>query len=213
MPSEQRVCMLGASLGFPKLPSVQNGFQDSRRVCLLIEILDDLVCFPSTCRRNVLNGNSLWRRSPPGSVSVPEASLMILGTLSKPPNLRLRQVGDISGHLVTVRRGDGALGVLLGWDFVGCHEQANVATPPPPDVPSRTRTRKLIGFLQDNRVRVHAGRTSHVVEPREDRACDRPVHEGVECSHEHSGEAHYVCVARIDRPGQDRASRRHTTAR
>ena len=82
MPADERVCTLvctlGASLGFAKLPSVQNGLQDSRRVCLLIEILDDLICFPSTCRRNVLNGNGLSRRSPTGTVGMPETSLMRL---------------------------------------------------------------------------------------------------------------------------------------
>ena len=54
------VCTLGASLGFPKLPSVQNGLQDSRRVCLLIEILNDLVCLPSTCCR--ADGNVEMRK-------------------------------------------------------------------------------------------------------------------------------------------------------
>ena len=41
------VCMLGGSLGLPKLTSMQNGLQDSRRISLLVEILDDLVCLPS----------------------------------------------------------------------------------------------------------------------------------------------------------------------
>ena len=57
-----RVCtLLCTSLDFPKLIGVQNGLQDSRGVCLLVEISDDLVSFPPTRRRNVLNGPlNLW---------------------------------------------------------------------------------------------------------------------------------------------------------
>ena len=51
---------VGGSQDFPKLTNVQNGLQDSRRISLLVEILHDLVGFPSSRFRYVLKMESQW---------------------------------------------------------------------------------------------------------------------------------------------------------
>ena len=91
-------CTLGGSLGLSKLPIVQNGLQDSRGICLLVEILNDLVCLPSSRFRYVLNGYCLSRRGPAGTVGVPKPSLVGLDF-----GQRLRLLEPITSELVADR--------------------------------------------------------------------------------------------------------------
>ena len=68
--------MYVTSLNIPKLIGVQNGLQDSRAVCLLVEISDDLVGLPSSGICNVLNRQSLSGCGPASPIGMPEMPLL-----------------------------------------------------------------------------------------------------------------------------------------